>query len=95
MRRFVKRNVAAEVITRRARGFLTRIARDAAQPAMAELRSRVIASRARAKIHPHLRIGLKTVAAVATLVGEVMRGAMTLRVPLEVSSAVGFRWSDV
>jgi DNA polymerase-1 len=34
-------------------------------------------------------------AAVATLVGEVMRGAMTLRVPLEVSSAVGFRWSDV
>ena len=30
-------------------------------------------------------------AAVATLVGEVMRGAMTLRVPLEVSSAVGFR----
>jgi DNA polymerase-1 len=34
-------------------------------------------------------------AAVATLVGEVMRGAMTLRVPLEVSSALGFRWSDV
>ena len=67
VRRFVKRNVAAEVITRLARGFLTRIARDAAQPAMAELRSRVIASRARAKIHPHLRIGLKTVAAVATL----------------------------
>lgn len=33
--------------------------------------------------------------AVSALVGEVMRGAMTLRVPLEVSSAVGFRWSDV
>jgi DNA polymerase-1 len=33
--------------------------------------------------------------AVAKLVGEVMRGAMTLDVPLEVSSAVGRRWSDV
>ncbi len=33
--------------------------------------------------------------AVAGLLGEVMRGAMTLRVPLEVSSAVGRRWSDV
>jgi len=33
--------------------------------------------------------------AVAELLGEVMRGAMTLRVPLEVSSAVGRRWSDV
>ena len=34
-------------------------------------------------------------AAVAQLLGEVMRGAMSLRVPLEVSSAIGFRWSDV
>ena len=33
--------------------------------------------------------------AVAELLGEVMRGAMDLRVPLEVSSAVGQRWSDV
>jgi DNA polymerase-1 len=33
--------------------------------------------------------------AVQALLGEVMRGAMTLRVPLEVSSAVGARWSDV
>ncbi|MEY3143854.1 MAG: hypothetical protein RLY21_2347 [Planctomycetota bacterium] len=33
--------------------------------------------------------------AVAKLLGEVMRGAMALRVPLEVSSAVGRRWSDV
>ena len=33
--------------------------------------------------------------AIAGLLGEVMRGAMTLRVPLEVSSAVGRRWSDV
>jgi DNA polymerase-1 len=33
--------------------------------------------------------------AVAKLVGETMRGSMTLRVPLEVSSSVGRRWADV
>jgi DNA polymerase-1 len=33
--------------------------------------------------------------AVAELLGDVMRGAMTLRVPLAVSSATGARWSDV
>lgn len=33
--------------------------------------------------------------AVAGLLAETMRGAMTLRVPLEVSSAIGSRWSDV
>ena len=33
--------------------------------------------------------------AVSRLLGEVMRGAMELRVPLEVSSAIGRRWSDV
>jgi DNA polymerase-1 len=32
---------------------------------------------------------------VQALLGAVMRGAMTLRVPLEVSSATGARWSDV
>jgi DNA polymerase-1 len=32
---------------------------------------------------------------VAELLGDVMRGAMTLRVPLAVSSATGSRWSDV
>ena len=34
-------------------------------------------------------------AAVGELLAEVMRGAMQLSVPLEVSSAVGRRWSDV
>ena len=32
---------------------------------------------------------------VASLLSDTMRGAMTLKVPLEVSSAIGARWSDV
>lgn len=32
---------------------------------------------------------------VASLLSNTMRGAMTLKVPLEVSSAIGARWSDV
>jgi len=32
---------------------------------------------------------------VAALLSNTMRGAMTLKVPLEVSSAIGARWSDV
>ena len=33
--------------------------------------------------------------AVSTLLSETMRGAMTLKVPLEVSAATGSRWSEV
>ncbi|MFM7259807.1 MAG: DNA polymerase, partial [bacterium] len=49
------------------------------------------------QIHDELLIESPTVdaAGVSTLLAETMRGAMTLKVPLEVSAATGARWSDV
>jgi DNA polymerase-1 len=49
------------------------------------------------QIHDELLVETPTADAeeVRTLLSETMRGAMELRVPLEVSSATGQRWSDI
>ena len=61
------------------------------------LRDRFPRARLLLQIHDELLVEAPTeeASAVSELLSDTMRGAMELRVPLEVSSAVGARWSDV
>jgi DNA polymerase-1 len=61
------------------------------------LRERFPRARLLLQIHDELLVEapLEEAAGVSSLLADTMRGAMTLRVPLEVSSATGARWSDV
>ncbi|MFZ9881156.1 MAG: DNA polymerase, partial [Phycisphaerales bacterium] len=63
----------------------------------AVLRERHPRARLLLQIHDELLVEapIEEAGAVATVLAETMRGAMTLRVPLEVSAATGARWSEV
>ena len=63
----------------------------------ARLRAECPEARLLLQIHDELLVEAPVADAprVAEMLADTMRGAMTLRVPLEVSSATGGRWSDV
>ena len=63
----------------------------------ARLRAECPSARLLLQIHDELLVEAPEADAdrVAGILADTMRGAMSLRVPLEVSSATGRRWSDV
>ena len=63
----------------------------------ANLRAQFPKARLLLQIHDELLVETPEAdaSAVSNLLAETMRGAMQLRVPLEVSSGIGKRWADV